>query len=71
MKIFRKLFYFLSIAFALSVSAQQTKSLPQAKSIVLKQTNENGIYKIGDKINLTYYLKDAKTDSIIVKIKKK
>ena len=32
-------------------------ALPQAKSIVLKQTNENGIYKKGDKIKVTYYSK--------------
>ena len=44
--------------------------LPQAKSIVLKQTNEDGIYKKGDNIKITYYSKDTKTDSIFVKIKK-
>ena len=40
------------------------------QNIVLKQSNESGIYKKGEKIQVSVSLKDLKVDSITVKIRK-
>ena len=39
-----------------------------AQNIILKQTNESGIYKSGDKIRVTLFLNEKTTDSVTVKI---
>lgn len=41
-----------------------------SQSIILKQTDESGIYKKGDNIKVTVSLKDMEADSIAVKIEK-
>jgi len=43
-------------------------SVLSAQHIILKQTNENGIYKSGDKIRVTLFLNDKTADSVTVKI---
>ncbi|MCX6239884.1 MAG: acetylxylan esterase [Bacteroidia bacterium] len=42
----------------------------QGQNIVLKQTNETGIYKKGQKIRVTLFLKDHSTDSVSIKIRR-
>ena len=44
-------------------------SFVSAQNIILKQKNENGIYKSGEKIRVTLFLNDKTTDSATVKIK--
>ena len=44
-------------------------SFVSAQNIILKQKNENGIYKSGEKIRVTLFLNDKTTDSVTVKIK--
>jgi cephalosporin-C deacetylase len=45
-------------------------SVLSGQNIILKQTNENGIYKSGDKIRVTLFLNDKSTDSVTVKIQR-
>lgn len=42
----------------------------QGQNVVLKQTNETGIYKKGQKIRVTLFLNDLKSDSVSIKIRK-
>ena len=45
-------------------------SVLSGQNIVLKQTNENGVYKSGDKIRVTLFLNDKTTDSVTLKIQR-
>ncbi len=45
-------------------------TLSFGQNIVLKQSNESGIYKKGEKVQVSVYLKDSKPDSLTVKIRK-
>lgn len=45
-------------------------SVLSGQNIILKQTNENGIYKSGDRIRVTLFLNDKTTDSVSVKIQR-
>jgi len=40
------------------------------QNIILKQTNENGIYKSGDKIRVTLFLNYKTMDSVTLKIQR-
>jgi len=42
----------------------------QAQNVILKQSNETGIYKKGQEIRVTLFLKDHTTDSVSVKIRR-
>lgn len=44
-------------------------TIAQGQNIVLKQSNESGIYKRGQKIRVTLFLNDHSNDSILVKIR--
>lgn len=43
-------------------------TLAQGQNIILKQTNETGLYKKGQKIRVTLFLKESNDDSVSVKI---
>ena len=45
-------------------------ALSFGQNIVLKQSNESGMYKKGEKIQISVFIKDQKPDSITVKIRK-
>ena len=45
-------------------------SLSMSQSIILRQTNENGIYKSGEKARISLFLNDKSTDSVTLKIQK-
>ena len=45
-------------------------SIAIGQNIILKQSNETGIYKKGQKIRVTLFLKDLSADSVSVKIRK-
>ena len=45
-------------------------SVLSAQNIILKQTNENGIYKSGDKIRVTLFLNYKTMDSVTLKIQR-
>ena len=45
-------------------------TIAQGQNVILKQTNETGIYKKGQKIRVTLFLKDHSTDSVSIKIRK-
>src|SRR5674476_561480 len=45
-------------------------TIAQGQNIELKQTNESGIYKTGQKVLVTLFLKDHATDSVSVKIRR-
>jgi len=45
-------------------------TIAQGQNIELKQTNESGIYKTGQKVRVTLLLKDHATDSVSVKIRR-
>jgi len=45
-------------------------NLSYAQQILLKQSNENGIYQKGEKIQMTVYAKDPHTDSVTIRIRK-
>ena len=45
-------------------------TIAQGQNIVLKQVHETGIYKKGQKIRVTLFLKDHSVDSVSVKIRK-
>jgi cephalosporin-C deacetylase-like acetyl esterase len=62
MKTFSK--FILSLLFA-----GCTLNTSIAQNIVLKQSNESGIYKKGEQILVTVFLNEMKTDSIILKIR--
>jgi len=40
------------------------------QNVLLRQTNETGIYKKGEKVRVTLFLKDHLTDSVTIKIRK-
>jgi len=42
----------------------------QGQNVLLKQTNETGIYKNGQKIRVTLFLKDHSKDSVSIKIRR-
>ena len=46
-------------------------TITQGQNIVLKQSNETGIYAKGQKVRVTLFLKDNSTDSVTIKIRKK
>ncbi len=52
---------FFTVCFCSALSGQ---------NIILKQTNETGIYKSGDKIRVTLFLHDKTADSVTVKIQR-
>ena len=45
-------------------------TIVQGQNVILKQTNETGIYKKGQKIRVTLFLNDSKSDSVSIKIRK-
>lgn len=45
-------------------------SISIGQTIILRQTNETGIYKKGEKVRVTLLLKDKNTDSVLIKIRK-
>jgi len=45
-------------------------TIAQGQNVLLKQTNESGIYKKGQKVRVTLFLKDHSTDSVSIKIRK-
>jgi len=45
-------------------------TIAQGQNVILKQTNETGIYKKGQKIRVTLFLKDHIFDSVSIKIRK-
>ena len=45
-------------------------TIAQGQNVILKQTNETGIYKKGQKVRVTLFLKDHATDSVSVKIRR-
>ena len=44
--------------------------IAMGQNVLLRQTNETGIYKKGEKIRVTLFLKDHSTDSVTIKIRK-
>lgn len=63
MKTFKRLF--LSVFFLIGIL-----SISVGQNIILKQTNESGIYKKGENIEVTVLLNDIEADSVVVKIQK-
>jgi cephalosporin-C deacetylase len=45
-------------------------TIAPGQNVILKQTNETGIYKKGEKVRVTLFLKDNFTDSVSIKILK-
>jgi cephalosporin-C deacetylase-like acetyl esterase len=45
-------------------------SVSMGQSIILRQTNETGVYKRGGEIRVTLLLKDKNTDSVLIEIRK-
>lgn len=44
--------------------------ISMGQTIILRQTNETGIYKRGEKVRVTLLLKDKTTDSVLIKTRK-
>ncbi len=59
-------FFFLLLTF-LSVFFCKISS---GQNVILKQNNETGIYRKGEKIRVTLFLKESGTDSVVVKIRR-
>ncbi len=62
-----KTIYDLILTAFLSISLL---TIANSQNIVLKQSNESGIYKNGQRIRVTLFLNDHSTDSVLVKIRR-